>query len=98
MKSLFSKSFKETLATDADALIKEYAPEWPLENMNKVELAILRSAVLELMQKKTPPKVVINEAVKIAKLYGTENSSKFVNGVLATLLKKKQDLWTEKTS
>lgn len=98
MKALFSKSFKEELNTEADELIKSNAPEWPIVQMNKVDLAILRNAVLELMQKKTPPKVVINEAVEIAKLYGTDSSPKFVNGVLASILEKKKDLWTENTS
>lgn len=98
MKTFFSKSFKTTLVTEADEIIKEYAPDWPIDQINKIDLAILRNAVLELMQQKTPPKVVVNEAVEIAKLYGTESSPKFINGVLATVIEKKKDLWTEKIS
>lgn len=92
MKSLFAKSFKTELSTEADAFIIKHAPDWPIHQINKIDLAILRNAVLELIQKKTPPKVVINEAVEIAKLYGTENSPKFINGVLASILGKIEEV------
>jgi transcription antitermination factor NusB len=69
-----------------DELIKVAAPEWPLDQMNNVDLAILRSTLLEEITKKTPKKVVINEAIEIAKDFGTESSPKFVNGVLGKLL------------
>ncbi len=69
-----------------DALIAEAAPEWPISQINKVDLAILRVSIHELLQNKTPEKVVIDEAVEIAKQYGAEKSPAFVNGVLATIL------------
>lgn len=72
-----------------DKIITEAAPEWPIEQIAIIDKTILRIAVYELsFGKDVPPKVVINEAVELAKSYGSENSSKFVNGVLGTLFRK----------
>lgn len=72
--------------SEIDALISETAPEWPLAQLHKVDLAILRLAIYELLhEKKIPPKVVIDEAVELAKSFGTDNSKSFVNGVLGTI-------------
>lgn len=72
-----------------DSEILEAAPEWPLERINKIDLAILRLAIFELsIQKSEPPKVIIDEAVELAKEFGSENSAPFVNGALGTILKK----------
>lgn len=72
-----------------DEKIVDSAPEWPLERINKIDLAILRLAVYELsIQKSEPPKVIIDEAVELAKEFGAENSAAFVNGVLGSILKK----------
>ena len=69
-----------------DQIIQVAAPEWPLEKINSVDLAILRLAVAELLyHPETPPKVAIDEAVEIAKQFGGENSHRFVNGVLGTI-------------
>lgn len=68
-----------------DAKIAKSAPAWPVKNLNKVDLAILELAVFELSQKETPPKVVIDEAIELAKEFGSENSASFVNGVLGTI-------------
>lgn len=70
-----------------DSLIAKSAPQWPIEKLNKVDLAILRLSVYELEYTKTPPKVVIDEGVELAKEYGSENSASFVNGVLGAILK-----------
>ena len=67
--------------------IAEAAPQWPTEKLNKIDLAILRLATHELQDTKTPPKVVIDEAVELAKEFGSESSPSFVNGVLGTILK-----------
>ncbi len=76
--------------TEIDQYISEAAPEWPVERLNRVDLAILRLAIYELLiEKNTPPKVVIDEAVELGKEYGSETTAKFVNGVLGTLLKTK---------
>lgn len=69
-----------------DALIVPAAPEWPIDQIAKVDRAILRLALYELSVKRdVPPKVVINEAVELAKSFGGDNSSKFINGVLGTI-------------
>lgn len=71
-----------------DKIITQSAPDWPIEQINRVDLAILRLAIYELaIDKKEPPKVIIDEAVELAKRYGSEKSSSFVNGVLGTVLK-----------
>lgn len=67
-------------------LIVAAAPEWPLEQIALIDKAILRIAIYELVfSNEVPPKVAINEAVELAKTFGGENSSKFVNGVLGTI-------------
>ena len=99
-KSLFATSFTaqdpfNTLSNNTikhleelDPIIKQCAPEWPIGQINKIDLAILRLAIYELIYRtKIPAKVIIDEAVEIAKRYGSQNSSSFVNGALATALK-----------
>ncbi len=70
---------------EIDALIKKAASAWPIAQINKIDLAILRLAVWEILEAKTPTKVVIDEAVELAKEYGGETSPSFVNGVLGTI-------------
>jgi transcription antitermination protein NusB len=78
--------------TEIDALISANAPKWPLDKINHVDLAILRTAVWELKyQPKTPPKVVIDEAVELAKEFGTDTSSTFVNGCLGSIIKENHE-------
>ena len=68
-----------------DLLIQKYAPAWPVAQIAIVDRNILRIALYELSGASgTPPKVAINEAVDLAKLFGSDNSSRFVNGVLGT--------------
>ncbi len=75
-----------------DKLIQDAAPQWPLDKLNKIDLAILRLAVYELENDDTPPKVVIDEAVELAKEYGSESSSSFINGVLGTIYKEDESV------
>ncbi|PIP57353.1 transcription antitermination factor NusB, partial [Candidatus Woesebacteria bacterium CG22_combo_CG10-13_8_21_14_all_39_10] len=70
-----------------DKKIEESAPEWPIDKLNRIDLAILRLAVYELEQKEAPPKVIIDEAVELAKEFGSDNSASFINGVLGTIYK-----------
>ena len=71
-----------------DPQIVNSAPEWPLEKLNPVDLAILRLAVYELtIDKKAPFKVIIDEAVELAKKYGGSGSPAFINGSLGKLVK-----------
>lgn len=86
---LFASSFVPGFTTQYDTYISTAAPEWPLKNINKLDLAVLRVATQELLEGDTPAKVVIDEAVEIAKKYGAENSASFINGVLGTILKTK---------
>ena len=71
---------------EIDQLIQEHAPERPLADINKVDLAILRSIVFEWRLGQVPKKVLIDEAVELAKEFGTESSPRFVNGVLAHIV------------
>ena len=71
---------------DIDDQLRPIAPDWPIEQIARVDRSILRIGVYELLHQAdiVPPKVVINEAVELAKAFGSDNSSKFVNGVLGT--------------
>ncbi len=72
-----------------DKQIVEAAPEWPLDQVSIVDKCTLELAIYEMNYcKDTPPKVVINEAVELAKQFGGDSSSKFVNGVLGTIYNK----------
>lgn len=73
-----------------DATLQPVAPEWPIDQIARMDRIILRIGLYELENDQgVPPKVVINEAVELAKAFGGDNSSKFVNGVLGTLLRQK---------
>lgn len=71
---------------DLDGKIRPLAPEWPLEQIARIDRNILRLGLYELLYRgsQVPPKVAINEAVELAKAFGSDNSSKFINGVLGT--------------
>ncbi len=71
---------------DIDEKIQPIAPDWPIEQIARIDRAILRIGLYELLHQATvvPPKVAIDEAVELAKAFGSDNSSKFVNGVLGT--------------
>jgi transcription antitermination protein NusB len=74
---------------EIDKIIVATAPEWPIEQITVVDRNVLRVGIYELMfLKDVPPKVAINEAVEMGKVFGGESSGKFVNGVLGTLYKK----------
>ena len=72
-----------------DKLITKSAPAWPVEQISPIDLAILRLSIFELVYqpKKEPYKVIVDEAVEIAKEYGNESSGSFINGVLGTIIK-----------
>ncbi len=73
--------------TKLDTLIEQHAPAWPLEQMSAIDRNVLRIAIFEIVfNNKAPPKVAINEAVELAKSFGSENLHKFVNGVLGSVL------------
>lgn len=98
VEDLFRNSFlKQKLSKDTqeitvhldeiDKQIKKAAPEFPIEKINRVDLAILRLAVYELtIERKEPPKVIVDEAVELAKEYGGEKSPSFINGALGKIV------------
>lgn len=102
MQELFAWGFnqdREPLSAHAKAILENVegidqriagaAKAWPINKINKIDLAILRLAIFELIiEKKVPEKVVVDEAVELAKVYGSESSASFVNGVLGTLIPK----------
>lgn len=70
-----------------DKQIKSAAPAWPIEKINKIDLSILRLAVFELtIQPEAPVKVVVDEAVELGKVYGSDSSPAFINGALGKLI------------
>lgn len=76
-----------------DELIARYAPEWPLDQMAVIDRNILRMAIFEfLVDQETPVKVAINEAVELAKIYGSDSAPRFINGVLGTLADRAPEL------
>jgi N utilization substance protein B len=71
-----------------DSIIQKAAPEFPINKINKTDLSILRLAVYELVvEKKEPPRVIIDEAIELAKEYGGDTSPAFVNGALGEIVK-----------
>lgn len=70
---------------------KNLKSDWKLERISKIDLAILKLAIYELKYTEVPFKVVINEAVELAKKYGEESSKKFVNGILASVVKNREE-------
>jgi N utilization substance protein B len=74
---------------EIDAFITKYAPAWPLDQIKKVDLELLRIAIFEgFIGKLTPPKVAIDEAIELAKSFGGNTSDKFINGVLGAIFEK----------
>ena len=80
-----------------DEQLQPVAPEWPIDQIARMDHAILLIGIYELLHENdVPPKVVINEAVELAKSFGGENSSKFINGVLGTIYRQKEGLSPDK--
>ena len=74
------------LTHELDHVIEKYAPEWPLDQIATIDRNILRISCWEFaIQNQTPVKVAINEAVEMAKLYGSDSAPRFINGVLGSL-------------
>jgi N utilization substance protein B len=98
-ETIEDKAFIEALVhgvdskgTELDDIIRPVAPEWPIEQIARMDRIILRIGVYELVfEEGVPPKVVINEAVELAKAFGGDNSSKFINGVLGTVLRAQEE-------
>ncbi len=78
--------------TELDTILQPVAPEWPIDQIARMDRIVLRIGTFELIHNQdVPPKVVINEAVELAKAFGGDNSSKFINGVLGTVLRELEE-------
>jgi len=96
-KMVDDKEFIEALVrgvaaqeAELDKQLQPIAPEWPIDQIARMDRVILRMGLYELSHNAdVPPKVVINEAVELAKAFGGENSSKFINGVLGTVMRQR---------
>jgi N utilization substance protein B len=81
------------LTEQLDHAIARYAPEWPLDQIAAIDRNILRMACWEFaVQQETPTKVAINEAVELAKMYGSDSAARFVNGVLGSLVEHQREI------
>jgi N utilization substance protein B len=81
------------LIPQLDGFISEHAPEWPLDQVAVVDRNILRIALWEIaVDDQTPIKVAINEAVELAKIYGSDSAPRFVNGVLGSLADRRNEI------
>lgn len=102
IQELFSWSFQKkskpspqinqiiTHLSRIDEFISQSAPDRPINQINRVDLSILRLAVYELMvEKKEPPKVIIDEAIELGKEFGSDSSASFINGALGKLMEGK---------
>lgn len=95
-KAINDKAFVDELVKgvikeqkELDAALQPIAPGWPIDQIARIDRNTLRIGLYELLHKAdtVPPKVAINEAVELAKAFGSDNSSKFINGVLGTALR-----------
>lgn len=99
MQELFAWDFKKDIPleypesaqimdqiTEIDQQITKSAPAWPIEKINKIDLSILRLSIYELGQNQVPQRVVVDEAVELAKEYGSDTSPGFINGVLGKVI------------
>lgn len=99
-EELLKKLLKGTEKTQgtADETIKKYASQWPIEQIPKVDLQILRLAIYEgFIGEITPRKVAVDEAIELAKELGGPNSAKFINGVLGNLVNENRPAGSSKT-
>lgn len=79
--------------TQLDKYIAQHAPEWPIDQVSSIDRNLLRMALWEFaVSDETPVKVAINEAIELAKLYGSDSTPRFVNGVLGSLADHKNDI------
>ena len=81
------KGIEKNKEVITEKIEKNLKQDWKIDRISKVDLAILKLAIYEIKYKDIPFKVVINEAVELAKKYGEDNSKNFVNGILASIIK-----------
>ena len=81
------RGIKENEAQIEKIISEKLKPEWPMERISKINMALLKIAIYEMMYAEVPYKVAINEVIELAKSYGDDNSAAFINGVLANVVK-----------
>lgn len=81
------RGIKENEEKIEEIIKDKLSPNWPFERISKINLAILKISIYEILYADVPYKVSINEAIELAKTYGDDNSSSFINGVLANVVK-----------
>lgn len=81
------RGIKENETAITDIIKTKLKPEWPIERVSKINMALLKLSIFEILYADVPYKVAINEVIELAKAYGDDNSSVFINGVLANVVK-----------
>jgi len=87
------KGIKENESEIQKIISEKLKPEWPMERISKINIALLKLSIYEMLYAEVPYKVAINEVIELAKSYGDDNSSGFINGVLANVVK--ENLWDQ---
>jgi len=87
------RGIKENEAQIEKIISEKLKPEWPMDRISKINMALLKIAIYEMMYAEVPYKVAINEVIELAKSYGDDNSAAFINGVLANVVK--ENLWNQ---
>lgn len=78
---------RENISEIEKLISKNLSKKWTIERISRIDIAILKLAIYEIVYSKLPYKVVINEAVELAKKYGDDSSKSFINGILASVVK-----------
>lgn len=84
------KGINENIEEIKELVSKNLTDKWTIDRISKIDISILKLAIYEMIYTKVPYKVVINEAVEIAKKYGEDSSKSFINGILASIVKEKK--------
>jgi len=87
------KGVKENETAIEKIISEKLKPEWPMERISKINMALLKLSIYEMIYAEVPFKVAINEVIELAKAYGDDNSASFINGVLANVVK--ENLWNQ---
>ena len=87
------RGIKENEPQIEKIISEKLKPEWPMERISKINIALLKLSIYEMIYAEVPYKVAINEVIELAKAYGDDNSAGFINGVLANVVK--ENLWDQ---
>ena len=90
---IVDKDAKENEEELEKKIAEKLKPKWKLERISKINIALLKLSIYEMLYANVPYKIAINEIIELAKTYGEDNSSSFINGVLANVVK--ENLWDQ---